>query len=325
MAKPGHSSVAKANNRKLREAMEILVSLGFSGRQCNEAAGYALLAMLDLGPSHPWSSASAPYRGITPIIAFIASEYKIHYAPHTRETIRDEAVKCFVASGMLIRNPDDPRRPVNSGKTVYQVEPRALALFRTFGTSNWMTNLTTYRNRRNRILKTLERSRNFDRIPVTLPSGKIVTISPGGQNPLIKAIIEQFCTAFSPGGKVVYIGDAEGKFLHLEIEYLKGLKVDIPAPAKMPDIVIHDVRRNWLLLIEAVTSDGPVDAKRRNELQAIFAGSTAGLVFITAFTTRQAMRSFLPRISWETEVWIAEDPDHLIHFNGERFLGPYDH
>ncbi len=325
MAKPGHSSVAKANNRKLREAMEILVSLGFSGRQCNEAAGYALLAMLDLGPSHPWSSASAPYRGITPIIAFIASEYKIHYAPNTRETIRDEAVKCFVASGMLIRNPDDPRRPVNSGKTVYQVEPRALALFRTFGTSNWMTNLTTYRNRRNRILKTLERSRNFDRIPVTLPSGKIVTISPGGQNPLIKAIIEQFCTAFSPGGKVVYIGDAEGKFLHLEIEYLKGLKVDIPAPAKMPDIVIHDVRRNWLLLIEAVTSDGPVDAKRRNELQAIFAGSTAGLVFITAFTTRQAMRSFLPRISWETEVWIAEDPDHLIHFNGERFLGPYDH
>lgn len=97
----------------------------------------------------------------------------------------------------------------------------------------------------------------------------------------------------------------------------------IPAPAKMPDVVVHDTKRNWLLLIEAVTSAGPVDRKRRKELKDLFAGCKAGLVFVTAFSTREVMRSFLTQLSWETEVWVAEDPEHLIHFNGERFLGPY--
>lgn len=318
------SSVTEAKAGKLREAMGILESLGFSGRQSNEAAGYTLLALLNLGPSQSWRSAVDPRRGITPIIAFIAGQYGVRYAPNTRETIRDEAVKFFVEFGMLIRNPDDPGRPVNSGQTVYQVEPGALALFKTFGTPQWSANLASYLDDRNSRLKSLWRDRQLNRIPVTLPSGKAVAISPGGQNPLIKAIIEQFCAIFSPGGKVLYIGDAEDKFLYLEKEYLKGLNIVIPAPAKMPDVIIHDSRKNWLLLIEAVASAGPVDAKRRSELKLLFAGATAGLVFVTAFSTRQAMRGFLPQISWETEVWIAEDPDHLIHFNGERFLGPYD-
>jgi len=72
-----------------------------------------------------------------------------------------------------------------------------------------------------------------------------------------------------------------------------------------------------------VTRAGPVDRKRRSELKDLFAGCKAGLVFVTAFANRKAMRSILTQLSWETEVWIAEDPDHLIHFNGERFLGPY--
>jgi len=140
---------------------------------------------------------------------------------------------------------------------------------------------------------------------------------------LIKTVIEEFCPCFVPGGTVVYIGDAEDKFLHLDADYLQRLGVVIPAPAKMPDVVVHDVRRNWLLLIEAVTSAGPVDRKRRRELKDLFTGCNAGLVFVTAFSTRDVMRSFLTQISWETEAWVAEDPEHLIHFNGERFLGPY--
>jgi len=140
---------------------------------------------------------------------------------------------------------------------------------------------------------------------------------------LIKQIIEEFCPCFVPGGTVVYIGDAEDKFLHLDADYLQRLGVVIPAPAKMPDVVVHDTQHNWLLLIEAVASAGPVDGKRRKELKELFAGCKAGLVFVTAFSTREIMRSFLTQISWETEVWVAEDPDHLIHFNGERFLGPY--
>ena len=141
--------------------------------------------------------------------------------------------------------------------------------------------------------------------------------------PLIKQIIEEFCPRFTPGATVVYIGDAESKFLHLEAAYLGGLGVVIAPSAKMPDVVLHDTQRNWLLLVEAVTSAGAVDWKRRNELKELFKGCKAGLVFVTAFETRRAMQTFLPLISWETEVWVAEAPDHLIHFDGERFLGPY--
>jgi hypothetical protein len=323
MAKSKQSALAAAREAKLRDAMEILRALDFAGRQRNEVAGYTFLALLDLKPSQPWSEAAEPLRGITPIIDFVAEAYGVRYAPNTRETIRDEAVKYFVEAGMLIRNPDDPSRPTNSGKTVYQTEPNALELFRVFGTLEWSGKLKSYLAARDRIRKELLRERKLTRIPVKLPSGETVTISPGGQNPLIKTVIEEFCACFVPGGTVIYIGDAEDKFLHLDADYLQRLGVGIPAPAKMPDVVVHDTKRNWLLLIEAVTSAGPVDRKRRKELKELFAGCKAGLVFVTAFSTREVMRSFLTQLSWETEVWVAEDPEHLIHFNGERFLGPY--
>ncbi|HOC32425.1 MAG TPA: BsuBI/PstI family type II restriction endonuclease [Armatimonadota bacterium] len=321
--KNGRSGLETSRTRKLSEAMSILQAAGFGNRQRNEVAGYTLLALLDLKPEQSWREAGNPLRGITPIIDFVAEAYGVKYAPNTRETVRDEAVKHFVEAGMLIRNPDDPSRPTNSGKTVYQVEPNALALIQCFGTSRWEARLGEYLASRERIRRELARARDLARIPVILGSGKKVALSPGGQNPLIKMVIEEFCPRFVPGGTVVYIGDAENKFLHLDEEYLKKLGVVIPAPAKMPDVVVHDTRRNWLLLIEAVTSAGPVDGKRRKELKELFAGCKAGLVFVTAFESRQSMRSFLTQIAWESEVWVAEHPDHLIHFNGERFLGPY--
>lgn len=140
---------------------------------------------------------------------------------------------------------------------------------------------------------------------------------------LIKAIIEDFCPHFAPGGVVAYIGDTESKFAHLEADYLAALGVSFDSAAKMPDVIVHCVERNWLLLIEAVTSAGPVDGKRRKELKDLFTGCKAGLVFVTAFDTRRVMQSFLSQLAWESEVWIAEDPAHMIHFNGDKFLGPY--
>lgn len=140
---------------------------------------------------------------------------------------------------------------------------------------------------------------------------------------LVKAIIERFCPAFAPCGVVLYIGDTENKFVHLETAGLAALGVTLDSTAKIPDVIVHYRAKNWLLLIEAVTSAGPVDGKRRKELKDLFAGCKAGLVFVTAFENRRTMQTFVSQIAWESEVWIAEDPDHMIHFNGERFLGPY--
>lgn len=319
--KPDRNSSAR--NRRLAEAIEALTALQFGPKQRNDTAAYTLLAMLDLSPAKEWGEAESPLRGITPIIDFIAEAYGNRYAPNTRETIRDEAVKFFVEAGLLLRNPDKPDRPTNTGNTVYQVEPTALALLRTFGTSKWPGALETYLASVEEVKREISRHRELARVPVTLPDGKQVALSPGGQNPLIKSIIEDFCPRFAPGGTVVYIGDTENKFAHLETEYLAGLGITLDSAAKMPDVIVHHTAKNWLLLIEAVTSAGPVDGKRRKELKQLFAGSKAGFVFVTAFQGRRTMQSFVSQIAWESEVWIAEDPEHMIHFNGDKFLGPY--
>ena len=140
-------SAAAAKN-KLREAMDALTALGFAPKQSNEAAAYTLLALLDLHPNTPWDTASQPLRGITPIIEFVAKAYRRRFKPNTRETIRDEAVKYFVESGMVLRNPDNPGRPTNSGNTVYQIEPAALSLFRAYGTLEWSIHLKAYQKAR---------------------------------------------------------------------------------------------------------------------------------------------------------------------------------
>lgn len=312
-----------ARKRRVAEAMEVLAALRFGAKQRNETAAYTLLALLGLRPEAAWANAQAPLCGITPIIEFIADAYRHRFAPNTRETIRDDAVKFFVEEGLLIRNPDHPTRPTNSGKTVYQIEPSALDLLRKFGTEDWSEGLAAYLATMETLKAEIHRKRVLARVPVTLPDGSKVALSPGGQNPLIKAIIEELCPIFAPGGTVLYIGDTEDKFVHLENSDLAALGVTLASAAKIPDVIVHYEAKNWLLLIEAVTSAGPVDGKRRKELKSLFAGSKAGLVFVTAFANRRSMQSFLSQIAWESEVWIAEEPDHMIHFNGERFLGPY--
>ena len=163
----------------------------------------------------------------------------------------------------------------------------------------------------------------MNRIPVELPDGKKFTLSPGGQNILISNVINEFCERFTPGGKVLYVGDADEKWMVFDEEGFRKLGISLDAHGKMPDVVIHFQKKDWLVLVEAVTSHGPIDPKRQAELKTLFAPYKDRLVFVTAFPTRKDLTKFLGQISWETEVWVSESPDHLIHFNGERFLGPY--
>lgn len=168
------------------------------------------------------------------------------------------------------------------------------------------------------------RERKMALMPVVLPDGRALTLTSGKHNELVKKLIEEFCPRFTPGGTLVYVGDTGDKHRLEETGYLDGLGVTIDAHGKMPDLIVHLPDREWLVLIEAVTSHGPISLKRHNELKDLFRGTRAGLVFVTAFLNRRAMAKYVGDIAWETEVWIAESPSHLIHFNGERFLGPYD-
>ena len=60
-----------------------------------------------------------------------------------------------------------------------------------------------------------------------------------------------------------------GKFMY-EImsskELLKEIGIPITEHSKLPDIVIYDSNKEWLFLIEVVTSHGPVSPKRVIEL-----------------------------------------------------------
>lgn len=156
-----------------------------------------------------------------------------------------------------------------------------------------------------------------------LPGELSITLSQGGQNPLIKSVIEDFCSIFAPGGSVVYIGDSGAKWAHFDEPLAERLGIPLNKHGKMPDVLVHLPEKNWLIVVEAVTSHGPVSPKRHLELKELLSTASAGLVFVSAFPDRKTLLKHLSSIAWETEVWCAEAPTHLIHFNGERFLGPY--
>jgi hypothetical protein len=229
----------------------------------------------------------------------------------------------LVAAGIALYNPDNPARPVNSPKAVYQIEPDTLKLLRSFGTAAWTKKLAAYQKNRKTLTARYARAREMQKLPVKLTTGETMRLSPGDHSGLIKAIIEEFAPRFVPGGVLIYAGDTGEKWGYFDKELLAKLGVEVDGHGKMPDVVLYCPKRGWLLLVESVTSHGPVDGKRHDELARLFAGSKAGLVYVTAFLSRAVMTRYLGEIAWETEVWVADAPSHLIHFNGARFLGPY--
>ncbi|MBB2943279.1 type II restriction enzyme [Actinoplanes lutulentus] len=308
---------------RIEEARGILARLGFDRERANERSALVLLALLGMTRESPWSSATSPLVGTRAIMDWIRDQYGRNYAPNTRETIRRFTLHQFADALLVEQNPDNPSRPVNSPKWCYRIHPRALELLQHVGESDFQDLLVEYLDEVPGLRSMYAAARELRRIPVTLPGGGAVSLSPGGQNVLIKSMVEEFCEYFTPGGEVLYIGDADAKWAVLVRESLAALGVTLDQHGKMPDLVIYLRERNWLVLLEAASSHGPVDAKRHRELAKLFEGSTAGLVYVSCFPDRREMRKYLADIAWETEVWCAENPTHLIHFNGERFLGPY--
>lgn len=307
----------------LAEALSILALLGLPRAQQNERSALCLLALLNLTPDRPWAKAGNPLMGITPMMDFSRAHYGRDYAPNTRETFRRQTMHQFVAAGIALYNPDQPNRPVNSPKAVYQVEPATLELLRAYGARAWKRRLAAYLASRQGLAERYAKPREAARIPVRIAEGRDIRLSPGEHSTLIKAIVEEFAARFVPGGTLIYAGDTGEKWGYFDEPALRALGVEVDAHGKMPDVVVLDSARGWLILAEAVTSHGPVNGKRHDELARLFAASRAGLVFVTAFPNRALMARYVAEIAWETEVWVADAPDHLIHFNGSRFLGPY--
>ncbi|OYD93474.1 adenine methyltransferase [Nostoc sp. 'Peltigera membranacea cyanobiont' 213] len=311
-----------ATKSRIDEALQVLKQLGFPREQLNKQSALTLLALLDLKPTDSWQLATSPLMGIKRMIDFIGQHYDKVYLTGTREGIRKKTVHQFKDAALVVSNPDNPSRPTNSPKTVYQIENSALELLRTYGTDEWEKSIRTYLASVETLKKQYAQERKMSHIPIVI-DGEIKTLSPGNHNNLIKKIINDFVPSFTPGGKLIYVGDTAKKFAYFDDAALADLGVNIDSHGKMPDVIIHFTTNNWLVLIEAVTSHGPINPKRKKELEVLFRNAQIPLVMVTTFLSRKAMVAYLAEIAWETDVWVAEDSTHLIHFNGESLLQAY--
>jgi hypothetical protein len=316
--------MADKANKQIAAALNVLTDLGMPRAQRNERSALCLLALLNVTPEKAWSEADSPLMGITPIMDWVKQHYGKKYAPNTRETFRRQTMHQFVQAGIALYNPDDVSRPVNSPHAVYQIETECLSLLRCYGKETYRPRIADYLVRRESLTAKYARRREMQMVPLSVASATEIQLSPGAHSELIRAIWQEFAPRFVPGGVLVYAGDTGEKWGYFDEKLLGSLGAAVDSHGKMPDVVIYYPQREWLILAEAVTSHGPVDAKRHRELMELFAGSKAGLVFVSAFPNRRTLNKYLEAISWETEVWLADNPSHLIHFNGARFLGPHE-
>ena len=273
---------ATAPEKRIEETIAMLKSFGVQAGQINERSALTFLALLGLGPDQPWADSDSPLRGVTEMMGWMREQYGKSYAPNTRETIRRFTLHQFIGMGLASLNPDDPNRPVNSPNNVYQVHQSVLDLVRHYGSEQWESRLTAFLDGLETRDQLSQRERDMEMIPVTLPDGTELSLTAGGQNVLVKDIIEQFAQRFVPGGHVIYVGDAGASGRHFDSDYLASLGVIADEAGPMPDIVLHHVEKDWLVIVEAVTSHGPVNQLRRNQLESLFSGSRCGLVTIGA-------------------------------------------
>lgn len=309
---------------KITEAQEILKALGLPAAQQNEMSALVLLALCSIKEDTPWAKAKRASQRITKeIMAFVNDNYKAEspYAPNTCETFRRQVLHQFVQATVVNYNPDDPTLPVNSPKAHYAITPEALTVVQGYGKAEWKNKVEKFAQETTMLREKYAAERDLHRIPMII-EGNEYYLSPGAHNEVQSAVVEEFAPRFAPGGKLLYIGDAEDKDLYVNTAGLEALKLPITEHSKLPDIVISDEKRGWLFLIEVVTSHGPVSAKRVVELEEFTKDCPYGIVYVTAFPNAKEFKKHVDDIAWETEVWLSDTPDHMIHFNGDRFIGP---
>ncbi len=313
---------ARIKMGKIQEAQEILKMMGLPKAQQNEISALTLLVLAQLSEENSWSNAKRQSLGIHEIMGEMARRYDRKYAENTRETIRRQVIHQFVQAGIAVRNPDEPTLPTNSPRTHYALSAEAIRTIRAYGTDTWQDAVATFITSKGALLELYQKQQDQHKIPLILENGEEYHLSPGKHNELQAAIVEEFGPRFAPGARLLYLGDTAQKTLILDKAGFATLGIPAPSHDKLPDVVLYDQQRNWLYLIEAVTSHGPVSPKRRVELEEAISGCSAGIIYVSAFPDFTTFKAYLTEIAWETEVWLAELPGHLIHFNGDRFLGP---
>ena len=302
---------------KLENAKDILKQIGMPASQQSDLCGYTLLALAGVLHEMPWNSAQNEFKRIHDIIIFLGEHYDVKYAENSRETIRKQALHLFRLAAIV----EDNGMPTNSPKFAYKLTDAFLSLLRVYGTDEWTTELNSFLNEHESLKEKFSSKREMTKVPVTI-NGCECKFSTGSHNLLQKAIIEEFAPRFARGAQVLYVGDTAKKDLIKDREKLAELGILLGEHEKLPDVILYCSEKQWIYFIEAVTSVGPISQKRMFEIDDLSKNCKCGKVFVTAFLNMKIYKKFANELAWETEVWIAENPEHMIHLNGDKFIGP---
>lgn len=302
---------------KIEETREFLEMIGMPKAQQTDLCCLVILAMAGMKPDMLWDEATNHWIRIHDMIQFVNSQYGANYAENSRETFRKQALHQFRIAALV----EDNGTATNSPNYKYRLTDEALQLLRTFRTLEWQDTLERFLQYHEKLVDIYTSKKKMTMMPVKI-NGEDFKFSPGKHNELQKAIIEEFAPRFSPNSECVYVGDTIEKDLFKNVEKLTELGFEITLHDKMPDVVLYREDKDWIYFVEAVTSVGPMDEKRILEIEEMTKGVKAGKIFVTAFLDFKTYKKFSDQLAWETEVWIAEMPDHMIHLNGDRFMGP---
>ena len=320
------STKSKSIQKIINEALDILEGVGIPLNNKTERAieKMAVCFLAVAGVKKDWSKAieNANLKS-RDIIKIVNENFEENISSGSYDDIRRKDLKLLVLADIVINIGVHKRSATNDPTRGYALHSDFKNLIITYKTADWENTLKSFNNNKPSLAEILSRKCNLEQIPVKLPSGKPLELSLGEHNILQKEIIEQFLPRFGSDCSVLYIGDTSNKSLHIETEELKKLNFFELSHEELPDIIAYSEKNNWLYLIEAVHSSGPMSEIRVHQLKKLLKDSNAELIFVTAFLNRTEFRKWVIDVAWETEVWIADNPDHMIHFNGHKFLGAY--
>lgn len=304
-------------DKKIEETREFLQMIGMPKAQQADICCYVILAMAGVKPDMSWSETTNEWIRIHDIIQFVNTFYDMSYAENSRETFRKQALHRFRTAALI----EDNGKATNSPNYRYRLTEETVEMLRTMGTPAWKTSVKRFLYYHEKLIDLYASKKKMTIMPVNI-NGESFKFSTGKHNELQKAIIEEFAPRFAPNSECLYVGDTIEKDLVKNVEKLKELGFEITLHDKMPDIVLYRKDKDWIYFVESVTSVGPMDPNRILEITEMAKDVTVGKIFVTAFLDFKTYKKFAEDLAWETEVWIAEMPEHMIHLNGDRFMGP---
>lgn len=302
---------------RIDDARAFLQDIGMPKAQQADLCCYSLLAMAGVTPTTEWKDATNDWIRIHDIMVYTSQQYNVTYAENSRETFRKQAMHHFRNAALT----EDNGKATNSPNYSYRINEETLELIQHIGSSAWETKLAEFKQHHTSLVDQYASKKQMEKMPVKI-NGADFTFSPGNHNLLQKLIIEEFAPRFAPHSECLYVGDTIAKDLVKDVDKLKSLGFEITLHDKMPDVVLYREDKDWIYFIESVTSVGPMDPKRIKEINEMTTGVRSGKIYVTAFLDFATFKKFSESLAWETEVWIADMPEHMVHLNGDRFLGP---